>query len=234
MTNQIHVVPACNKIRWVSYLDLLGFKKTVQTKSWTYVFSLYSDAINEFIGKDNNIQDIEKTWFSDTFLLYSVDNTASSFVGIETTTRCFLHYLISSGIPVRGAMSCGNFYADKINNIFFGEALIESYQYGENQDWLGLVLSPSAVRQMEEIGLPADRRLNYAYWNIPKKYDDTIDEKLPAYIIGREFIINGRNICLDKLIEMKTNIHDENISRKYENTINFIKSNRRITIEHLQ
>jgi hypothetical protein len=233
MINQINFKPSLYKKRWVSYLDLLGFTNTVLSKNWTQVFATYTQAVEKFIADKSYNPGIGKTWFSDTFLSYTEDDSAKSFAGIEGVTRRFIYYLISSGIPIRGSISCGGLYVDKDNNIFFGEALIESYQYGENQDWLGLVLSPSAVKQMKEVGLPADERLNYAFWNIPKKHDDTNDKKLPAYIIGREFIINGRNICLDKLKEMKANINDENISRKYENTINFIKSNRRITIEHL-
>jgi len=234
MRNQTQFDPANYAVRWVSYIDLLGFTELVRTKSWIDVFSYYTKAVEHFIEDFGFEPRIEKTWFSDTFLLYSRGNAPSSFAAIEATTRWFVYYLISDGIPVRGAMAYGDFYADKENNIFFGQALIEAYHYGENQDWIGFVLCPSAVNQMAAIGLPANKRLNYAYWNIPykkhKKADGILQKSLPAYIIGGSVEINGRNPCLDKLLEMKGKLTDSGLVKKYENTISFIEANKRTMI----
>ena len=217
--------------RWVSYLDLLGFKEIVLTKDWMDVFLYYAKAVQNCAKDLGFTPEIEKPWFSDTFLMYSSDNSAPSFTAIEATTRWFIYFLICSGIPVRGAMACGDFYAEKINSVFFGQALIEAYHYGENQDWIGFILAPSAVNQMALIGLPASERLNYAYWSIPYKGgkggDINLQESLPAYIIGGHTTINNRNPCLDKLLVMKGQQKDATIIRKYENTINFIEANKR-------
>lgn len=231
MRRHIDVDPACHAVRWVSYLDLLGFTELVGRKDWIYVFSHYTQAVEHFVEERGFEPTIEKTWFSDTFLLYSPDNTASSFASIEETTRWFIYFLICAGIPVRGAMACGDLYADKDNNVFFGKALIDAYQFGENQDWIGFVLAPSATNQMAAVGIPADERLDYAYWNIPyKKADDSLPRSLPAYIIGGSVQINGRNPCLDKLVEMKGKLVDDRIIRKYDNTISFIGAKRAIMI----
>ena len=179
---------------------------------------------------------IEKTWFSDTFLLYSPDDIAPSFTAIDYTTRFFIYSLIEHSIPVRGAISCGNFYADKGNNVFFGPALIEAYHYGENQDWIGFVLTPSAVNQMAAIDLDTRKMLNYAYWNIPYKKEAycagarkaarNLQKPLPAYIIGNDLRSGDskNNECLNKLYKMKANLKDDRRIRKYENTINFIEN----------
>lgn len=237
MRNQIQVDIDGYTLRWVSYLDLLGFTELVKTKDWFSVSSCYDKAV-ESCHRDLGFEPkVEKTWFSDTFLFYSPDSTGSSFAAIEATTRWFIYWLIYYGIPVRGAMSCGDFYADKENNVLFGPALIEAYHYGENQDWIGFVLSPSTVNQMAVIGLPANGRLNYAYWNIPYKKkvqkiaDVNLRKSLPAYIIGGHAEINGRNPCLDKLLEMKGRLTDSGLIKKYENTINFIEANKRAMIK---
>jgi hypothetical protein len=235
MKNEVQYDTGDYTVRWVSYLDLLGFTDLVKTKDWFDVFSSYNKAVEHCTEVSYFTPKIEKTWFSDTFLLYSPDNTASSFVEIESTTRLFTYYLISAGIPVRGAMSCGDFYADKETNIFFGPAIIEAYHYGENQDWIGFVLTPSAVKQMAVIGLHANNMLNYTYWDIPyKKAADCasariLQKSLPAYIIGGHLKINGRNLCLDKLYKMKGKLKDDSLIRKYENTINFILKNQKNT-----
>jgi hypothetical protein len=79
MTKQIQADPACQVVRWLSYLDLLGFTELFRTKGWAHVFSHYTGAIEHFIKDRGFDPEIEKTWFSDTFLLYSPDNAASSF-----------------------------------------------------------------------------------------------------------------------------------------------------------
>ncbi len=229
MKNQIKLDTDDYTARWVCYLDLLGFTELVKKKDWFSVASCYDKAIENCTRDFGFLPEVEKTWFSDTFLFYSVDSTGSSFAAIEATTRWFIYWLIYWGIPVRGAMSCGDFYADKANNIFFGPALIEAYQYGDNQDWIGFVLSPSAVKQMATIGLPANKRLTYAYWKIPyKKTNVLLQKTLPAYIIGDHAKTNGRNLCLEKLQEMKGKLTDSRLVRKYEKTIRFIEANKRI------
>lgn len=227
MDEHIHVDPGNQSRRWVSYLDLLGFTELIHSKDWVYIFAYYTRAI-ESCTTERGFGPVEKTWFSDTFLLYSPDDSASSFGAIEATTRWFVYFLVSAGIPVRGAMSCADLYADKQNNVFFGKALVEAYHYGENQNWIGFVLSPSCVEQMASIGLPADRRLNYAYWNIPyKRIDETLSKTLPAYILGDSAEVSGKNACLDKLREMRSRLKGGNHTAKYENAISFIEANRR-------
>jgi len=238
MKNEVQYDIGDYTVRWVSYLDLLGFTELVETKDWFDVFSCYDKAVKSCTNVPGFTPKIEKTCFSDTFLLYSPDNSASSFDAIEKTTRWFTYWLIYFGIPVRGAMSYGDFYAHKESNIFFGPALIEAYRYGENQDWIGFVLTPSAINQMAAINLPANKRLNYAYWDIPykkaaycasaRKDARILQKSLPAYIIGGNLSLNGRNLCLDKLCEMKGKLKDERLIRKYENTINFIVANKRV------
>jgi hypothetical protein len=226
MVEQIQVDPSNYARRWVSCLDLLGFSDLIRAKDWVYIFAYYKQAI-DLCARDRGFEPaIEKIWFSDTFILYSPDDTASSFGSIEATTRWFLHFLVSAGIPVRGAMSCSDLYTDVQNRIFFGNALVESYYYGESQNWIGFVLSPSCIKQMASLGLPANERLNYVYWDIPyKRIDDSLETKLPALILGGS---SQRNTCLDKLRKMKERLKGSTHIIKYENSIRFIESNLKI------
>jgi hypothetical protein len=229
MNEYIQVDPSYQARRWITYLDLLGFTELINTKGWIYIFSYYKQAIEYCTKEYASESTIEKAWFSDTFLLYSPDDTALSFTAIEATTRWFVYFLVSNGIPVRGAISCADLYADKENNLFFGKALLEAYHYGENQNWIGFVLTPSCVEQMAAIGLPADQRLDYAYWNIPYiNPDKTLVERLPACILGGSV---GNNACLDELYKMKTRIGNSYQITKYENTISFIEANKKQVVE---
>jgi len=230
MSDEIEFDPKYHAKRWVSYLDLLGFTELTRTRGIIDIFSYYTRAIEHFTEEHGFKPDIDKTWFSDTFLLYTPDDSASSFAIIEATTRWFIYFLIcdSEAKPVRGAMSCDDLYADKDRNIFFGKALVEAYHYGENQDWIGFVLSPSAIKQLDKVCLPASERLNYAYWDIPYKLcDKELQKRLPACIIGNWTEINGKNPCLDKIENVKIQQTDPGIAIKYTNTISFLKANTR-------
>lgn len=80
---------------------------------------------------------------------------------MEQAGRLFFQKFILGRIPVRGAISFGKLYSHLGKNIFIGEALIDAYRYGEGQDWLGFLLTPSAVKQMAAVGLPPQNRSHY-------------------------------------------------------------------------
>jgi hypothetical protein len=209
---------------WVSYFDLLGFSELVNTRKYFDVWESYSKAFKQL--EDYNPY-VDISWFSDSFIFYSSNDGPDSFSSIEGVSRSFIHYLILRRIPVRGALSFGRFYANKKYNIFFGPALIDAYHYGEAQDWIGFILTPSTIEQMDKIGLPAKQRIHYAYWDIPFKLkgkEKTLN--LPAYII--EGYINNRNLCLEKLQQIRNsliNSNDYKYVKKYENTIKFLEEN---------
>ena len=229
MNDYIHVDPRYQSRRWVSFLDLLGFTKLIQTNDWVHVFTYYSQALDDCINKVATFgSTIEKAWFSDTFFLYSSDDTFLSFTEISSVTQSFVESLVCHNIPVRGAISCGDLYADKENNLFFGEALIEAYYYGENQNWIGFVLTPSCIRQMRIINRPADQRNDYRYWDIPYKQHScrrrgkALEEKLFACILGGSIL--GYNACLDELRKMAIEFEGTDHITKYKNTIKFIEA----------
>jgi hypothetical protein len=223
MNAYIQVNPGYHERRWVTYLDLLGFAELVRTEDWVNIFSKYAPIIERYTREDLIAEPtIEQVWFSDTFLLYSPDDTILSFTAIDRRTRAFVEFLVSEGIPVRGAISCDDLYADKQNNIFFGKALLEAYHYGENQNWIGLILTPSSVEQLATIGLPAERQSGYACWNIPyKRLVPDLARTLPACILGGSTL--GCNTCLDELHKMKTRCEGTAHITKYENAISFIE-----------
>jgi len=134
------------------------------------------------------------------------------------------YFLIEAQIPARGAISLGEFYADQKNSLFFGKALIEAYEYGEAQNWLGFLVCPSAERVLRSVGLFTGKRLNYAYTKIPYgKAEKTLIDKLPAYIVGNWFDVYEENNTLRNLNEMRARMADEKIRVKYDNTLEFIR-----------
>lgn len=227
MRNRIQYNSEYEKSRWVGFFDLLGITNNIKNKDTISVFVLYQRAIEQIIDKGMAWDNVEFVWFSDSFLIYTTDNSIHSFVAIDSICHWFCYFLITGGtpVPIRGSISCGSFYADKENNLFFGKSLVEAYEYGEAQNWIGFILCPSAEKQLKIFDHPAERLDNYAYTNIPfnKRISELIPY-LPACILGQWV---SPNPCIDSLISMRDRATDAKIIQKYENTIQFIESNKR-------
>lgn len=153
--------------RWVAYFDLLGFKKLLEKYQNfpEFVLDIYQDILSKLDSaenkKHNEAKLIDYCWFSDTFLLWSVDNEPQSFPTLEQSARLFFSRLILEKIPVRGSISYGSFYADKHRSIYMGQALVEAYEYAEKQQWLNYVLTPALFHDLPRIGLNPLNLLNY-------------------------------------------------------------------------
>lgn len=226
--DELYINSECQLECWLGYFDILGTKELINSKSIYQVFAIYSKAIEEVKKRSGFMINIQATWFSDTFIIYTRTGSAEDFRDIDSVCRWFVYFLITSRIPVRGAISYGSFYADNKNNLFFGPSLVEAYEYGEAQEWIGFLLCPSSIVQLDEIGLPATERLNYAYYKIPfKKNFCSITNKLPACILGQWIQLNQRNPCVSILLDMVKLIDKDPVRVKYQNTIEFIKKSER-------
>ncbi len=215
------------KSRWVGFFDLLGIKSLITNKDTVSVFVSYSRAIEQVRGRREAFEDVECAWFSDSFLIYTNDDSMQSFNSINHICRWFFYFYITEEKPVRGAISCGSFYADRENDLFFGKALIEAFEYAEAQDWIGFILSPSAENQLKSLGHSPETLFDYAYTTIPlNKRVSELVHNLPACILGQW--VGPDNPCVVSLKRMRDQVVDKNIIQKYENAINFIESNQRV------
>lgn len=228
MRHEIHFDPKQQKRRWVAYFDLLGTRARIKSQNYLQVFVVYAQALEQLKLRNKDAPPISHACFSDTFLIYSETDSGEDFVYMDMVARWFAYNLIVAKIPVRGALACDDFYTDRNNSLYFGPALVEAYEYGEAQDWLGFLLAPSAVSQLEKLGIPAGERLNYAYAKLPFKTGKGLNltKELPACILGQWATFNGRNQCVDALEEMKAAAGSNAL--KYSNTIEFIEKNRRL------
>ena len=209
--------------RWFSYFDLLGFSNLVREHHIEYVLPIYEDVLKIITQKAGPKEQygISYTWFSDTFVIHSKADSEQEFALIEQASRLFFQKLILKQIPVRGALSVGNLYTQKRKNIILGEALIEAYEYGEKQNWLGFLLTPSVFRHLQNSSLHLERRLHYRHVNKPGVITHPHPQNVYAFAFNNG-TINGRNPYLDAILAMK---HKAGIDyeTKYQNTEDFIR-----------
>lgn len=141
--------------RWFAYFDLLGFKNKVLKHEIGHVLPLYEQVLENITNSavESETKGISYSWFSDTFIVFSRGSTKEEFLMIEQIARDFFGKLIIQGIPVRGSLTYGELYSQKQKNTFLGKALIDAYEYGERQQWIGFILTPMVYAYFNESNL---------------------------------------------------------------------------------
>ncbi|WP_152417573.1 hypothetical protein [Methylophaga lonarensis] len=212
--------------RWFAYFDLLGFSELVRNNPISKVLQVYEMVLKSVQQEhpDDETVGISQTWFSDTFILYTRGSSEHEFAKIEMASRLFFQRLILKEIPVRGALTVGPVYTNRSKNTYVGKGLIDAYEYGEDQNWLGFILTPSVFKHLSGSTIPINQRAFY------RKIDASVLKKKSSSNVyaftfdnGR---INGKNPFLNHLNNMKIEV-DDKIKIKYENTENFIEKHMR-------
>jgi hypothetical protein len=217
-----------DKIRWVGYFDLMGTRQLVNSGKTRQVFDSFAQAVNALGILNRPGANIFNAWFSDTFIIYSGDDSQQAFATVEKVCRWFMTALIWHRIPVRGSISCKHFYSDEDNSIYFGPALIEAYEWSENQDWIGLVLCPSCIERIESLNQSAiDYKYYVEYVRPPFMKSPPNDLCRCAACVLGDWVKAGSSDDSDLLCnlrEMRDEQKDETIIQKYNRAIDFVES----------
>jgi hypothetical protein len=188
------------------------------------VHDSYTRAIDSEKREGADPSRLGRVWFSDTFLLYSVDGTLQSYEVLDRSARHFFERLILNEIPVRGAIAYGSAYIDLEEAVVYGLPIVEAFRYGEAQDWLGLLVCPSALAELRQHDLPSP--LNYVTASIPwseHKTPSGAPAELPAFVIGRDSPRNGKSPYVSSLEAMRGAASHLDHRSKYDLTLNFIR-----------
>ncbi len=73
---------------------------------------------------------------------------SGSLEGFLWTCSSIMAYGMKQRLPLRGAIGGGNFYKD--GEIMVSSALVDANSYEKSQNWLGAVLTPSAIQIIEK------------------------------------------------------------------------------------
>jgi len=220
---------------WLACFDILGFKELVSFQDGE---SLKAEEIKyKYEEAIKHLEDIDYCWFSDTFLMFTRDATQKSCFIIECAVKAFIYDCIHSHIPLRGAISVGNFTRSKDNRVFMGEAFCEAFEYAEDQDWLGLIVTPSAITKAKSFELnPIELDHNFIYLkstplNKTKKESYNSSEQNPMRKYSDQNVMayrldngaaNFESPLLSMLKDMKSQAPVD-CQGKYERTIKFIE-----------
>jgi len=207
--------PSLYTKRWIAYFDLLGVKHLFQSGNWTGFVNAMFPSVDELADQNSRNKNITVAWFSDTFILYAVDDSPESFNAVAEASCLFFSSRLETFIPLRGAIACDSFYADHVNNIYFGEGLIEAHKYGEAQNWIGFVMCPSAKKQLDELDEQDELLSRYGFvpTNIPYK---NCKQGLLAWL--GTWMEDGLKEIITNLKKLLKTNDDPKVTQKYRNT----------------
>jgi hypothetical protein len=114
----------------------------------------YLICLREILEDKGGMPQIEYVVFSDSIVIATTDNTEASFQGLLKRCSTVFGALLAREIPVRGAVAHGTYVSEKTDSGRFvaGRAIIDAYQFEGEQDWVGIMLSPSVIRQFPDLG----------------------------------------------------------------------------------
>lgn len=160
------------------------------------------------------------TWFSDTFLAYTLDDSYESFISIAHGVSLTCATLVMKRRPLRGALGTGRIYAEQKKNIFVGSGLIDAYKYGEKQNWIGFVITPKAEEKFTNIAPEGETLWTRNYHN----YDVPMKDKNGRFYSKKLWVANIESLPGVRRIITEGAISQDEHKIKYENTLNFLNS----------
>lgn len=206
---------------WVANFDILGFKSIIEHKDQSFELQLLKRKLDEVIKKLNNeivqkIEYVDYQHYSDTFIIYSKSKEVSDYLPFIRICKNFIVNCFYKRLPIRGAISYGELVFGHRKKVLIGKAFLESYVYGEDQNWLGLILSPSASSKLISHNLDPLRH-GFINKDIPMRAYSIFDREIYAYRF-----IEHKTPLLPILKEMFSKTPGKE-KVKYKNTIEFIE-----------
>jgi hypothetical protein len=211
---------------WVASFDILGFKDLARVEHGTFRASViqkcHEHALRDLERSGQGVlpAGIDYSWVSDTFILFTSDDSSKSFAVMLRTAKSFFENCLEAGMPVRGAISVGSFVRSHDNRVLISSAFIDAFEIGERQNWLGLLLSPAAIARARRQGLEPSRLGFVSSNRIPMKKckspDPVTSRDVMAYRIGHVPRLMPR---LEEMMNASVEPH----RIKYQRTIDFIR-----------
>jgi len=154
--------------RAVAFLDILGFKKGIETTDLAQFAGRYTHALEQTEGLNGYPIDTAglpvlfpqhpngkpfciRNIFSDSIILISENNSPESCLKLLIYTWRLIQTLISTDMPVRGAITYGDLHVDLGNRIILGLPLTKAYELEKQQDWIGAIIDKSLEDAVPEL-----------------------------------------------------------------------------------
>lgn len=178
---------------WVAVFDILGFSNMMSEVERDFPRALLTRKLDELIqsldSEEKRHGKLEHLIFSDTIVLFGP--TFRSYAWFLLQCKNLIKDSIRLRLPLRGAISFGTTFSSSKQRIVIGRPFLDAYRYCEDQNWVGLLLTPIAVQTLRDNGLeplrhdfvggpiplralPADGALAYRFQNGQSSFDNPL------------------------------------------------------------
>jgi hypothetical protein len=213
------------KDAWIAAFDILGFKNLGQKPDQEFPRKLLESQLNDLLEplEPDFIEygRVERIVFSDTIVV-SAPWEARFYGWFCLQCQKLMHRSITIKLPLRGAIIVGTAFISTDPPIVVGLPAIEAHEYCEDQNWIGLLLTPSATTALRQVGLEP-------------LHHDFVSDDIPLTNMSAENVLayrfqngmsNFESPLLPPLGEMEHLAPDKD-KEKYSKTIAFIKKHYR-------
>lgn len=151
-------------IRFVSFLDIMGFKDMVARNEHNVILNKLTsltDYISEEVGRNLGFH---FSMFSDSILIYSDESNYAQFKTIVSITSLIVKESISIGLPIKGAIAKGTCTATTGEKLlYFGQPIIDAFKLEENIVLYGVAIHNTAEKEAVELFNEKGGKVIYDY-----------------------------------------------------------------------
>lgn len=204
---------------WIGVFDILGFKELIRQTDREFPRALLTSKLDDLVKSLESdavkIGSLDYLILSDTFIIIAPDLEPKSYPWFLQACRALITNSIYVELPLRSAISIGPIFLSKEPAVIIGSAFLEAYEYCARQDWIGLLLTPSATQALRKSGLEPTHH-DFVAGGIPMKDDNVLAYRFQT---GQA---NFENPLLKHLEQMR-HFAPDFAKHKYENTVAFIR-----------
>jgi hypothetical protein len=136
---------------YVAFLDVLGFSSRLAGDG-------AENFLQDYVGCFDSVlklalyEDVNYVAFSDSVAL-TTGGSPAELKSLLSYCSAVMGLMLEKAIPIRGAIAYGSYFrAAHTEGVFVaGKAIVEAYEYEKKQDWVGVMLAPSAVKQIPDL-----------------------------------------------------------------------------------
>jgi len=214
---------------FVGVFDVLGFKNLIRPTDQEFPRAMLTRQLDDLLRtlEDRNVKEhgqVECVVFSDTIAIFAPDlggdSPLRSYGWFSLLCTRLIEKSVEIRLPLRGAISVGTAFTSTSPPIILGPSFLEAHEYCEDQDWIGLLLTPSATLKFLQAGFDPNRA-DFVSDSIPFKSKNMSSENVMAYRF-QNGMSNFSSPLLPVLDEMRCSAPSY-AKEKYTKTIDFIK-----------
>lgn len=237
--------------RLVAFLDLLGFSDLVSRHDFSAVLHAYFQQIRASVtGLSERLRYVS---FSDSLVIYSSELSydAAQELMCSVADLCF-NLLTKHQLAIRGSITTGSlsFYRNDNDVVVAGPPIVEAYRYENQQDWIGVIVTPRLIEKLPNLVSYADfgnlrsPKVNFfreqIHWKLSLQRCQTVPFKNNQHFNGLAIVPHSHTCIdschiLDDLKEYHTSLDrllliapSPDAQQKYRKTMIFVESVRQL------